>query len=129
MKKNVIVFLILLTAMVSCLEPEGDWRKKSADPENLHKSIKQITDVIVHDIFSPPVASRIYAYASIAGYEAAIQADSRFQSLATQLNGLDSVPQPEPGLEYSYELASVQAVLRVGKTLVFSEDKMDVFYE
>jgi hypothetical protein len=38
------------------------------------------------------------------------------------------VPQPEEGKEYCYPLASVQAALKVGRTLVFSEDKMDLFY-
>ena len=128
MTKNVVAFLILSICVVSCTEPEGDWRKTSSAAGNLHGSIKQITDVIVHDIFSPPVAARIYAYISIAGYETAIQGDSRYRSLATQLSGLDSIPQPEPGLEYSFELASIQAVLKVGRTLVFSEDKMEVFY-
>ncbi len=102
---------------------------KVQNPDFLHRSLKQITDVIVHDIFSPPVASRIYAYASIAGYEAAIQEDAAYISLAGQVKGLTEVPKPEQGEEYCYPLASVQAMLKVGRTLVFSEDKMDVFYE
>ncbi len=123
-----IGFLSIL--YVSCnTEPEGAWKNKVNDPERLHRSVKQVTNVIVHDIFSPPVASRIYAYMSIAGYEAAIAGDNRYLSLAGQVNGLEAVPRPDEGVEYSYELASVQAMLKVGRTLVFSEDKMDVFYE
>jgi len=95
----------------------------------LHRSVKQVTDVIVHDIFSPPVAARIYTYMSIAGYEAAIHQDEKYVTLAGQLKGLEPVPKPEEGVEYCYQLASVQAMLKVGRTLVFSEDKMDGFYE
>ncbi|MGC1240566.1 MAG: vanadium-dependent haloperoxidase [Chryseosolibacter sp.] len=90
--------------------------------------MKQVTDVIVHDIFSPPVSSRIYVYMSVAGYEAAIHDNPQYLSLAGQLNGLQPVPKPEPSLEYCYPLASAEAILTVGKALVFSEDKMDVFY-
>ena len=95
----------------------------------MHRSVKQVTDVIVHDIFSPPVAARIYTYMSIAGYEAAIHQDEKYVTLAGQLKGLEPVPKPEEGVEYCYQLASVQAMLKVGRTLVFSEDKMDGFYE
>jgi hypothetical protein len=125
---NKILLLALAIAIcTSCSGPKGEYKKKAQDPEPLHRSVKKITDVIVHDIFSPPVASRIYAYVTVAGYEAARHQDSSFVSLAGQLNGLEPVPAPEPGVEYCYPLASVQATLKVGRTLVFSEDKMDDF--
>ena len=53
----------------------------------------------------------------------------KYVTLAGQLTGLEPVPQPVEGEEYCFQLASVQAMLKVGRTLVFSEDKMDVFYE
>src|SRR5687768_9002444 len=125
--KKILLSIIAVVFLFAC-SPESDYRERSAKPDRLHRSVKQVTDVIVHDIFSPPVASRIYAYMSIAGYEAAIPADKRFQSLAGQLNGLQPAPKPEEGAEYCYELAATEAMLKVGRTLVFSEDKMDVFY-
>jgi hypothetical protein len=128
--KRFLLMIAVVGLIASCAtEPEGNWREKVKDPEFIHLSVKQVTDVIVHDIFSPPVAARIYAYMSIAGYEAAIQGNNSYQTVANQVNGLTEVPAPEPNLEYCFELASVQAMLRVGRTLVFSEDKMDVYYE
>lgn len=121
-------FVFFISIMISCTSNTGEYKTKVQNTEFLHRSLKQITDVIVHDIFSPPVASRIYAYATIAGYEAAIQQDPSYLSLAGQVKGLTEVPKPAEGEEYCYPLASVQAMLRVGRTLVFSEDKMDVFY-
>jgi hypothetical protein len=56
--------------------------------EYVHRAVKQVTDVIVYDIYSPPVASRIYAYACIAGYEAAVQNDPEYISFAGQLQQL-----------------------------------------
>ena len=108
--------------------PREDYRPKVNNADYAHRTIKQVTDVMVHDIFSPPVASRIYAYMSVAGYEAAIHDNPDYVSLAGQLQGLENVPKPEAGLEYSFPLASVEAMLTVGKALVFSEDKMDAFY-
>ncbi|MBK7937699.1 MAG: hypothetical protein IPJ82_11675 [Lewinellaceae bacterium] len=44
-----------------------------------------------------------------------------YQSSAGQLNDLKPCPQPEAGKEYCYPLASINAMLTVGKQLVFSE--------
>jgi PAP2 superfamily len=127
--KNPILILIIFLFFASCTTDNGEWRTKAQNPDFLHRSVKQVTDVIVHDIFSPPVASRIYAYMSIAAFEAAIHQDTKYQTLAGQLTGLEKFPQPEEGNNYCFPLASVQAALKVGRTLVFSEDKMDVFYD
>lgn len=124
-----IGLIALLVFGASCSSNNGEYKSKVQDPEFVHRSIKKITDIIVHDIFSPPVASRIYAYVSIAGYEALIPGDKSYQSLAGQLKGLEAVPQPIAGEEYCLELASVQAILKVGRALIFSEDKLDVYYD
>lgn len=126
--RSILKVFLLFALLASCSSDNKEWKQKAQNPKYLHKSVKQITDVIVHDIFSPPVASRIYAYSSIAGYEAAIHQNENYQTLAGQLTGLEAFPQPNADVEYCFPLASVQATLRVGRTLVFSEDKMDVFY-
>lgn len=116
--------------LLSCVEQNNDaWRSKVKNADPLHRSIKQVTDVIVHDIFSPPVASRIYTYVAVAAYEAAIPGNPQYQSLAKQLNEFTPVPAPDLTQEYCFELASVQAALKVGKAFVFSEDKMETFYQ
>jgi hypothetical protein len=125
---RILNLLFVLAFLSSCNSDNGEWKKKAANPELLHRSIKNVTDVIVHDIFSPPVASRIYTYISVAGYEVAIHDNPKFVSYAGQLHGLEPVPQPESGVEYCFPLASVQATLTVGRALVFSEDKMDANY-
>jgi len=128
MKNFLMKMSFLAVILVSCSKNNGEWRAKAEDPEFLHRSVKEITDVIVHDIFSPPVASRIYAYISVAGYEAALHQDPKFVSLAGQLRDLTPFPQPAEGQEYCYSLAAVEAILKVGRVLIFSEDKLDEFY-
>ena len=91
----------------------------------VHRSMKKLTDVIVNDIFSPPVASRIYVYPSIAAYEVLIHDNPDYQSLVGQVRGLKSTPLPEAEMEYCYPLAAVHAFLETGKTLIFSEDKIE----
>ena len=91
----------------------------------MHQSQSLLEEVIVYDIFSPPVASRIYAYANLAAYEALAPGIPQYQSLTGTLNGLENISQPQPELEYNYHLASLQAFLEVGKSLIFSEQKIN----
>jgi len=97
------------------------------DAETLHRSIKAVTDVMVHDIFSPPVASRIYAYISVAGYEAARGGDKRYRSLSGQLHGLGAMAVPQADKRYNFSLAAIEAVLLTGKALVISEGAVGEF--
>jgi membrane-associated phospholipid phosphatase len=50
--------------------------------------------------YSPPVASRAFAYLGVAVYEAVASGSSQLQSLAGQLNGLKDVPQRKADLVY-----------------------------
>lgn len=124
-----LLFVAFLILPFSCEKVNPEFQKEAADPEFFHRSMKQLTDVIVHDIFSPPVASRIYAYSSIAGYEAGFHADPSYADLAGQVEALENVPQPEAGQEYCFPLASIHAFLTVGKALIFSENKISAFQD
>ena len=77
---------------------------------------------MVHDIYSPPVASRIYAYVSVAGYEAAIAFNKNYNSFVGQLHGLNELPKADASKNYSAGLCAVNAMLLVAKTLIISED-------
>jgi hypothetical protein len=47
-------------------------------------AVDTVTGIMVHDIFSPPVASRIYVYL-IAAYEIMAQNNTKYESLQGQL--------------------------------------------
>lgn len=127
--KNISILLWAIFLPVSNFASESrHWQEVPENPDYIHRAIKQVTDVMVQDVFSPPVASRIYAYTCIAGYEAAIHGNPAYSTLAGQLHALAPVPQPEPDKKYCYSLASAHAILTVGKTLVFSEDKIKTFH-
>ncbi|MEZ4828899.1 MAG: vanadium-dependent haloperoxidase [Bacteroidia bacterium] len=125
--KPLLFVLLLLIGVGTGCQQDDSWKAATHDPEILHKTVKNLTDIIVHDIFSPPVASRIYAYTNIAAYEALVPEHPEYQSLAGQLTGLEPVPAPDTTKEICYPLASVQAFLTVSKTMVFSQDKLAEF--
>lgn len=97
----------------------------STDATPLHDAVKQVNDVIVYDIFSPPQASRVYAYASVAAYEVLRQSDTTYRTLAGQLNGFTAIPARAAGADISLPLAGVHAYMVVGRALTFSQARMD----
>ncbi|MBC8151386.1 MAG: vanadium-dependent haloperoxidase [Bacteroidetes bacterium] len=105
----------------------AEYNAKVANPELYNQCLDKLTQVVIHDIFSPPVASRIYAYANLAGYEAAVPFDAQFESLGGKLRLLGPAPRPEAGKEYCFPLASVKAFLTVSRALTFSVDFYDEF--
>jgi hypothetical protein len=125
MKKHILALVLLACSTFSCQQYSTDFQAKANNPEYMHRGIRRIIDIIRHDIFAPPIASRIFAYSSIAAYEAMVPGFPEYQSLAGQLNGLTPPPPPEAGKEYCFPLAGTNAMLIVGKTLVFSEGDVD----
>lgn len=103
---------------VSCLFSQSAGEMKD-DADVLHRAEKALTDIIVHDIFSPPVASRIYVYANIAAYEILVKADDSCRSLHGIVRSFPKIVSPEKKI--SFPLAAVYAFFLTGKKLVFSE--------
>lgn len=97
---------------------------KPVDDEVLHQNQDQLTEVIIYDVFSPPVASRIYAYSSLASYEAIRFAKPGYPSMAALLKGFDPLPEPEKGKQYNYTLAATKAFFSVVHKVVFSLDSL-----
>ncbi|MCX2740056.1 vanadium-dependent haloperoxidase [Pontibacter anaerobius] len=119
------IFFLLLGVGAGCQNKAVDYKQAAADPEFLHQSVKKLTDVITHDIFSPPVASRVYAYPQIAAYEVLVHDYPAYQSLEGQLNGFKGIPKPVPDSAYCFPLASLNAYLTVSRSLTFSSDMFD----
>ena len=123
-QRIVLLPLFLLVLVISCQEKK-DYSQAITDGSYFHRAQNQITEVIIHDIFSPPVAARIYSYASLAGYEVAAATDpAQYASLMGQLNGSEPISIPVPANIYP-PLASLAAYYHVGTSLIFSEEKID----
>lgn len=123
MKTKIIAIASLCILIFSCQ------KEKSivVSPEEYHASIDNVTQIMIHDIFSPPVASRIYVYPNIAAYEIMAQNSKIYLSLQKQLNGLDSIPVLDPKSGVNQPLAALVAHMEVSKVLVFSEEIVEKF--
>ena len=129
MKINLCLFFIPCLLLLNCSSDETDlvYKQKLQDPEFFQSAMQNLTDIVVYDIFSPPVASRVYLYPTIAAYEVVRQASPReFNSLVGQVKGLTplSIPTNE---NVDFNLAAIYTFNIVGKALIFSEDKMEKF--
>jgi len=125
MRRWILLGMLTGAVLPGCRPASAGPNTAPSEAELLHTAMRQLTDVIVYDIFSPPQASRVYAYASIAAYETLRQGDTTYRTLAGQVNGLAPVPAPEPGAEVSLPLAGVHAFMTVGRALTFSQARMD----
>lgn len=123
-KQLSVVLICLSVVLLSC---SGNKTKKVMTRERsaiLHENQDQLTQVIIYDVFTPPVASRIYAYTSLAAYEAVKFAKEGSTSLAAKMNGFDKMPVPESGKEYDFTLAATQAFFAVAHKVTFSTDTL-----
>ena len=123
------LLVLLLLGFVACRKPAtpAEYNAKAANPEYYNAALNKLTEVVIHDIFSPPVASRIYAYANLAGYEALTPFDPNYESLGGKLKRFQAGPKPEPGKDYCFPLASAHAFLTVARALTFSVEFYDEF--
>lgn len=86
-----------------------------------------LTSIMVHDIFSPPKASRVYAYTNIVAFEilAQIPGDSIF-SLRNRLNDFEGISSPENSL-VDLNLAALISFVELGRQLVHSKSLINPF--
>ena len=120
--QNTLV-LILLSGVFSC---KND-KEIIATSDDYHKTLDKLTEIMIHDIFSPPVASRIYNYPNIAAYEIISLQSSDYKSLSGQLSDFTPVPKPDTTKQINYKVAALVAYMDVAKHLIFSEDRMEAY--
>ncbi len=120
---------LLLVGLSGCQKPASpaEYNAKASNPEYYNAALNKLTQVVIHDIFSPPVASRIYSYANLAGYEALVPFDAKYESLGGKLKRFEIGPKPEAGKDYCFPLASTHAFMTVARALTFSIDFYDEF--
>ncbi len=112
---------MVLAGLMGMLYSCGPSEPIEVDAELFHLSVDKVTDIMVHDIFSPPVASRVYVYPNIAAYEILAQKSDERKSLAGQVAELSPIPAMEPDAGINAELAALVAHIEVSRTMLFSE--------
>lgn len=115
--KYTFFILLCLCTVVSC-------KKENAAIEvpvdAYFNAVDKITETMIHDIFSPPVASRIYMYPNVAAYEIMAQNNKKYSSLSTKIKSLESIP--EAPKDVNLKVAALVAYIDVSKELIFKDN-------
>ena len=120
--KTSLLTTAILLVLFSCKEISAPIEITT---DHFHTSIDKVVEVMIHDIFSPPVASRVFVYPNIAAYEILAQNDSTYSSLKNQINHLGAIPSPNQPTKINYPLAALIAHIHLSKQLIFSEAKIE----
>ncbi len=76
-----------------------------------------MTDVMVHDVTNPPLASRFFSYACLAGYQVISHHNSSYTNMKGVLNEYPLIEKPLQPSTYSYQLSAVLAMLETAKKM------------
>ncbi|MFP4845131.1 vanadium-dependent haloperoxidase [Winogradskyella sp. PE311] len=121
--KNHINALLLLLLVASCAKPLEHIK---VNPELFHASVDKVMEIQIHDIFSPPVASRVFVYPNITAYEIIAQNNDDMESFAGVINEFTVIPKAVVSDSINLELSALIAHMELSKSLIFSEEKMGV---
>ncbi len=85
----------------------------------LYRCNEKLVEVVMEDLFNPPVSSRVYVYPNIAAYEVLAIGNPQLISLSGQIKHLPKLKLEKENINYS--IAAEFAYTTVAKKLVFSE--------
>ena len=121
------VFVLLLAG---CRSGSEEYKAFFADPIRFSRTVHELNTVVMGNNFPPIVASRNYAYASIAAYEAMAAGHSGdYNSLSGQIKHLPVMPQAGDKENTNYNLAALLAFVKVGESVTFPEGSMSLYLD
>lgn len=115
--KRILLAICLMAAATSAYAVDG--------ATIVHQWNRTVIETIMEDGFGPPIAARIHAYMSLAGYQAAYRGGSGYRTLVGQLNGFASCPDPQDGKDYDWRVSTVAAMQTAAKKLVYRTHMTD----
>ncbi len=115
MKLSNLLQFLLLFVFLNCKRNNENFDNSQKNLLFYH-CIEKYQDLIILDIYSPPVASRMYVYPLLAAYEAS--KNHQINSITNKLNGFDTMP--NPGYEIESNLSTIVAFCETATKLIFS---------
>ena len=116
-----ILFSVLLTGFNSCAPSD----KISLDRTDLNFANTRLLDAAMADVFTPPVASRIFAYTHLAHYLTYQSLEQEgLKDIQPQINGLSEFDALDT-IGVDAPLAALFAFSKMGRKLIYSEHFFD----
>tara|TARA_B110000003_G_C16610162_1_gene519118 strand:+ start:115 stop:1485 length:1371 start_codon:yes stop_codon:yes gene_type:complete len=124
-----VIYLLSITIVLNSCDSDESYLVKLNDASLFNDTMQILTDVVVYDIFSPPVASRVYVYPTIAAYSIMQKTyPNKYNNLENQLSDFKEISSYEDP-DVIPNLSAIHAFLIVGKALIFSENKIDEYMD
>lgn len=114
---NLLIFGLLLLGNIT-LNAAGYKAENDAYP--LHFLARQLTLILINDNFSPPVASRVYAYTSISAYAMLVESNGKENKLRSGLIGFPKVDPKGLKVIHSPSLSSAYTFYYMSKKLIYT---------
>ena len=116
---------ILFVATTACSSQQSVLEVQGRD-EFIHQLNSNLIKVVSEDNFSPPVASRIYAYCNLAAYEVIQESSSNMSSYASLLDDFPdiSIDTKSPII---WEVAMISCYSDIAKHLVYRDNLIESF--
>jgi len=118
---NIIVYGLKL--IISWLVITPGLCHAQSKQKTLHELNELLINTVMDDVFTPPVASRIYTYPNIAFYECIHEEEEGYGSLVGKLNDFRSLPQPLGTTDHF--ISAAIAFSYTAQSLVGSEYKFE----
>jgi hypothetical protein len=124
--KLYLTFVLLFAVFSFC-----SCRQKKPEPEftsnDISHIIRQMTDVMVHDITNPPLAARFFSYACLAGYEVVAAHDKTLSSMYGVLNDYPDIRENDSIKSYNYQLAALLAMIETARKMQPSGKLLNIY--
>ncbi|HTE26952.1 vanadium-dependent haloperoxidase [Flavitalea sp.] len=79
--------------------------------QDIGNFVGEMSDLMLHDVTSPPLAARFFGYTFLSGYEILSQHDSSYRRLAGKLNDYPVLSAPDSIEGYDYRLAALLSMI------------------
>jgi hypothetical protein len=109
------LYFLFFVYLVSCGNPIREYKLDS--PMVIDQVLNQSTEMMVHDVSNPPLATRFYAYVCLAGYQSLSAFEMQPKKWLDSLNGYSPfsgliIKQADPGLSAVLSMAQVSAAIQ-----------------
>ena len=111
------IFRLLLCAMPVFLADCSKPRPVAFTTSDISAVIDHMSDIMIHDVTNPPLASRFFAYTCLSGYEVISENDSTVKSLYGRLNDYPKIMKPSGMKSENYQLSALLAMLETARKL------------
>lgn len=110
-----IIFASLAYIGLACTtKPEKIPQLSSNEVSNV---ITRMTDIMIHDVSNPPLATRFFSYTCLAGYEVVSQNDTSFHSMKGKLNDYPDISAKKTEGTFSAQVSAILAMMETAKKM------------